>query len=180
MKPQTLALVKHLNAGGSVTRESAWPEFKIQNLTARLSELTALGFEIVKQTRKAVIDSRKVRITTWKLRECFDKGMHVQVAKETASIVLMKGRIGVIERIDLERAQATVYFDCVGYRSLKFNALRRLPHFNPGTRVQIKPAPYVVLEYHPAIKSYTLTSPNPEHTIVAAANLVEVCHAART
>ena len=47
MKPQSRAIIRHLLDGGEITRDSAYHDFGIQNLTARISELSGLGFDIV-------------------------------------------------------------------------------------------------------------------------------------
>lgn len=175
MKPQSLALVEYLNQGGEVTRDSAWSDFGIQNLTARLSELTAAGYDIIKSSYKQRHGphSVRVKVTVWKFRHTITPGAHVEVVQDIGSLIPLRGRQGVVEKVDLHKALATIHIDGAGYRSLRFNALKRLPYLAPGTRVSIKPAPYVVLEYHPGVKSYTLTSGNPEHTIVVHENLVE-------
>lgn len=173
MKPQALKLVEHLNSGGHVTRETALSEFGVQNCTARMSELTAIGFDIVKTPFKVLRGGRTMRVSSWKLRDPITPGCHVKVIKDIGTYVALKGRIGVVQTINLNHALATIFIDGLGYRSIRFNALKKLPHLPAGTRVQIKPAPYVILDYHPGVNSYTLTSANPEHTIVVHANLVE-------
>lgn len=68
MKPQSRTILRHLLEGGEVTRDSAYLDFDIQNLTARLSELTRLGFDIIRSTVEARTKSgRKMRVITWKL-----------------------------------------------------------------------------------------------------------------
>lgn len=54
MKPQSKKLIEHLMAGGSVTRDSAFHLFGIQNLTARLSELMEKGYNLAKVTEELV------------------------------------------------------------------------------------------------------------------------------
>lgn len=172
MKPQTLSLIEHLNSGGSVTRESAWQDFRIQNITARISELSALGYCIVKTLRKALMDGRKIRLTTWKLREAINKGDHVKILVDNGTLVPLKGRTGTVDKVFFRSASATVFIPNVGHRLVKLCDVKRIHHLLPGTRAAIRPVPYVVTEYHPNVDSYTLTSANPEHTIVASAALV--------
>ena len=172
MKPQALALLTHLNSGGTVTRETAWDDFRIQNLTARLSELTAAGYSIVKTPRKALMDGRTITITTWKLALTFNVGDTVIVTKETASLLSLKGRVGTIERLTLNYGSAMVFLHGIGFRTVSFKCLARVKHLMPGTCVSIEPAPYVVGKYHHDADSYTILSANPKHTIVASAALV--------
>ena len=175
MKPQSLALAEYLNQGKTITRDGAWELFGIQNLTARLSELVSQGFAIIKETHKrcGLINGRDVSITHWKFRDTISPGDCVQIIKDTSTFVALKNRLGTIGTIDLGRAQACVFIPNVGYRNLRFSALVKNPFLAVGTKVTIKDLPLVVGDYHIGVNSYTLVSPNPEHTIVAHASLVE-------
>ena len=180
MKPQTLALITHLNSGGKVTRENAWENFRIQNITARLSELTALGYTIIKTPRKAFMDNRKITITTWSLRDPLNKGDMVRVRGDQGTLVSLKGRTGTVSYVDLKQAMASVHIPGVGYRFLKRNTLTRVTHHAPGTAATIKHVPLIVAAYHPEVDSYTLASADPKHTIVASAALVGTVYHATT
>lgn len=173
MKSQTVKLAEYLNAGGTITREDAWQLFQIQNITARLSELTNLGYSIVKTPCKALVGNHEVRLSAWKLAHTINPGDTVKVIKDIGTLVTLMGRTGRVERVDLKKALATVFLDGIGYRSLRFNALARVEHFTPGTPVRVKPTPLVVLEYFSQANSYSLASPVADHTIVAHASLVE-------
>lgn len=178
MKPQALALVKHLNTGGEVTRHTAWSDFDIQNLTARLSELTALGFDIVKTPFKALPGvrmrdhmGRKIRVTSWKFRHAINPGDLVKVVDDIGTYISLRGRLGRVDKIDLPHALATVWIDDVGFRSLRFKSLRRVA-LNPGDEVSIHYPPLVVGEYYPQANSYLLLTPKADVTIVAHSSLV--------
>lgn len=175
MKPQSLALAEYLNQGKTITRDSAWELFGIQNLTARLSELASQGFAIIKETNKhcGLINGRDVSISHWKFRDIFNTGDSVQVIKDIGTMVALNGRIGAVNEVNLNRALAVVFIPGVGYRNLSFSMLRRVSCLATGTKVAIKALPLVIVDYHPAVNSYTLASPDPEHTIVAHASLVE-------
>ena len=172
MKSQTLALAEYFNAGNEVDRESAWLEFGIQNLTARLSELTNMGFAIVKDIMKIHLNGRTIRVATWKFRDSLEVGDTVQVAEDVGTQVSLKGRLGRVDRVDLHNAQACVYLPDVGFRNLKFYALKRMHMLSPGTRVSLAPGPYVILDYHPETDSYSIQSPSVDHTLVAHAALL--------
>ncbi len=175
MKPQAHALIEHLMSGGTVTRESAWQDFRIQNITARISELTALGYDIVKTPCKAIMDGREIRLSSWKLRESsrLATGCYVKIIKDSGTFVSLLGKTGVVQSLDLLEAKACVFIEGIGYRALTFSHLERLASFPVGARVGIKAEPYIVLEYHPSVESYTLASASPDQTIVAHKNLVE-------
>lgn len=175
MKPQSLALAEYLNQGKTITRDSAWELFGIQNLTARLSELASQGFAIIKETHKhcGLINGRDVSITHWKFRYTINMGDSVQITKDVGTMVTLNGRIGVVNEVHLRRAVAVLFIPGVGYRNLRFSMLRRVSCLATGTKVAIKALPLVIVDYHPAVNSYTLTSPNPDHTIIAHASLVE-------
>ena len=174
MKSQTLRLIEHLNQGGFVTRESAWEDFHIQNLTARISELMAQGYRIIKTPHKTALpDGRKTTITYWSLRSCYRKGDFVEVVGDYGQFLSLKGRIGVVEDVHLKIASATIHIQGVGYRNLKFRSLKKLEHIAPSTSVSIKPVPLVVLAYHPDVNSYSLATANSDNTIIASAALVE-------
>lgn len=172
MKPQALSLIRHLNSGGEVTRDSAWADFNIQNLTARISELTARGYDIIKNVIKAKGDGRIVRLTTWKFRHTINVGDYVQVTADVGTYVSLRGRIGKVDKISLEHGIATVFIDGVGFRSLRFNALKRISILPTGTAVSLRETKLIIGGYNKESDSYMLLTPADKASIVAHSSLV--------
>lgn len=173
MKPQLLSLVKHLNQGKTITRETAWSEFNIQNLTARLSELKILGFPIVKTPPKVLHDQgRKIKIQAWKLRDALRVGDYVRVVSDPGVYIPLRGKVGQIDKIWLDLAQVLVFFsDGTSHRALKFNEVQRLA-FRSGDPVSLQPTPLVIGQYHPEADVYMLLTPKEGQTLIAAASLI--------
>ena len=174
MKPQSLKLLEHLNNGGEVTRQSGFLEFGIQNLTARISELRGLGYKFTK-TRirlRSPLGLRRIWATAWRLAECLRVGDRVLVIKDSGTLISLKGRIGVIHRLELEDAQVVIFIPGVGFRQMPFTSLQRLQTQPTGAPVTLVETSLVVGEYHPEVDSYTLLTSDPAHTLVASAPLV--------
>lgn len=172
MKPQAMKLIKHLLDGGSVSRDSAWNTFGIANLTARLTEMKRMGYQFIKETQTAQTTYGKVKFTSWKFPQALKQGATVEITKDIGTMFTLKGRIGKVQRIHLENAQATIFITGIGYRRLSIHSMKEATVMSPGTPVVIVKGPLIVQAYHRELDSYTLVSPNPNHTIVASASLV--------
>lgn len=173
MKSQLLVLAEHLNRGNEVTRDSAWERLGIQNLTARLSELTAMGFDIVKTVHKTTGPrGRKVRVMSWSFRHTFNPGDIAEVARDIGTYIPLRGKVGKVAEVFLSHAQATVFIEGVGYRRLAFRALKRITH-KPGAAVRIDPnVPLVIGDHYHSCNSYLLHTPEAGVTLVAHASLI--------
>ena len=168
MKPQLLALARHLNRGHEVTRASGFDQLGIQNLTARLSELTSLGFDIIMKLTKANDrQGRPIKVASWSFRNTFNPGDLAEVVKDMGTYIPLRGKVGKVIEISMLHAQATLFIDGVGFRRLGFKTLRR--HiFKPGDAVRIDGSiPLVIGEYYPNCRSYLLHTPDNAVTLVA-------------
>jgi hypothetical protein len=176
MKVQLLRLAEAFNNGESLSRESAYRDYGVQNLTGRITELRALGFEFEKNRVPCFHPGlhRSIKVPTWKFKQTFKIGDRVRVKVDQGFYISFQGRIGEVTDLDLARGKVTLFIDNVGYRQLCWDGLDKVPVLAPGTPVKIMQCPLVVSEYHPGVDSYTLLSPDPKRTIVASAALVEV------
>lgn len=173
MKPQLLVLAKHLNQGKTITRESAWTELGIQNLTARLSELKPLGFPIVKTPPKVLHDrGRKIKIQAWKLRDALTIGDYVRVVSDPGVYVPLRNKVGRVDAVWLDLGEVRVHFaDDTAPRVLKFNEVRRLA-FRSGDPVRILETPMIVDKYSPEADAYMLLTPKQGQTLIASSSLI--------
>ena len=174
MKPQSKKLIDHFTAGGSVTRDSAFHDFGIQNLTARLSELSGKGFDIVKFTEEVIGQNarKKIKVSHWKFRHIFNAGDSVQVVKDTGIYISLRGKIGIVRSMDRYGANVMIDFPGIGMRRVSNKHLTRINRLTAGTPVELVGVPLVVGGYVPEGDSYLLFTPNPNLTIAASAPLV--------
>jgi hypothetical protein len=173
MKPQSKKLIDHFTAGESVTRDSAFHVFGIQNLTARLSELSGKGFDIIKFTEEVTgQNGRKIKVSHWRFRHIFNAGDNVQVAKDTGIYISLRGKIGIVSSMDRYGANVTIDFPGIGMRRVAHKHLARINRLTVGTPVELVGGPLVVGGYVPEGDSYLLFTPNPNLTVAASAALV--------
>lgn len=159
--------------GGSVTRDSAFHLFGIQNITARLSELTDRGFDIVRTTEIVTnANGRKMKVTHWKLRYIPNAGDMVQVIEDAGAFISLKGKVGSVRSIDRYGAMVTVDFPQLGMRRIPQRCVRKLNRLPVGTPVALKSCPLVVGSYVPEGDSYLLLTPFSNLTVAASASLV--------
>jgi ribosomal protein L21E len=176
MKVQLLRLAEAFNEGKGITRETAYQDYAVQNLTGRITELRALGFEFEKRRVSYFHPglNHHIKVPVWKLRQTYKVGDRARVKVDQGVYISFQGRIGEVTDLDLGQGKVTLFIDNVGYRQLRWDGLDKVPVLAPGTPVKIMAGPLVVSEYHPGVDSYTLLSPDPKRTIVASAALVEV------
>lgn len=174
MKSQTLALAELLNDGAELCRDDALHLLGIQNITARLTNLAAIGFGIQKQVYKCFTNGRMLPICYWRFQHTFKPGDFVQVIKDDHhAFISLLNRVGTVEEVDLTQAEVEVFIPNIGYRVVHWTDLKRVEALPAGTPVMIKPSmPLVVLAFHPEAQSYTLQSPQLEQTIVAHQDLI--------
>ena len=173
MKPQCLTIVNYLMTGGSITRDSAYHKFGIQNLTARLSELTEAGYDIVRHTEKGeTATGKRLKVTAWKLRHRFRVGDLVKVVKDSGSFLSLKGKTGKVLKVSLEDATFVVDIPGLGMRRLAHDRLAPVEYLPAGTKVTLTADALVVGQYVPDGDSYLLLTANPNLTVAASAALV--------
>jgi hypothetical protein len=174
MKVQLLRLAEAFNEGKGITRESAYQDYAVQNLTGRITELRGLGFDFEKRRVPYFHPglNRLIKVPVWKFRQTFKIGERARVKADHGFYISLQGKVGQVTDLNLAQGRVTLFIDNVGYRQLCWNDLEKVPVLAPGTPVGILPGPLVVSEYHSGVDSYTLLSPDPKHTIMASAALV--------
>ena len=124
--------------GGEVTRNSAYHDFGIQNLTVRLSELTGLGFDIIHSKISAKTKAGKtIKIITWKLRHVFQPGDYVKVINDTGSFLSLHGKTGKVLRVSQEEAALVLEFPGLGIRRVAYDRLAQVEYLPSGTKVRL-------------------------------------------
>lgn len=105
MKPQTAAVLKHLQQHGSITNVEANAVHKIRSVSSRITELAKLGYVISKTRKVDATDQPYVRYTLATLEErpiqVGDRVRVIHVDKRDATFY-SSGAEGIVDEVDDE------------------------------------------------------------------------------
>lgn len=158
MKPQTRKLLDYLRQpGATITRDNAYHKLGIQNLTARLSELSETGYTINKTAIKTLVSNTglPMTISAWSI-QTFREGDYVKVDSDTSIFSTTKDHVYRIIAIYWESGELLLSGN--GMRKVKMNCVSPYPVHAKGSKVRLVPTIFEVSHFDTCNLYYVLRS----------------------